>query len=182
MSDSIMRIVWLIIAGIASLGGVIAAIGFIIYSLKKGGQEVVSSAGQLSTFWKEQSDGFKQMLVAKEDAWQKLTAEKDAKTQATINSLSKEVGELRGQLDAKASQAKEYLEILQNRNPEMKEFMTTMLGVAQVSQTFMLDNKTFQSKQGETMQQVLEFMQHINQHLVQEAGKDIKVEATVSKV
>lgn len=78
--------------------------------------DVVSSANTIMEFWKNQAEQYKLISDEKEKSY----SEK-------INNLIREVGELRGQLTAETAQKKEYLAILQNRDPETKKFMEIML-------------------------------------------------------
>lgn len=158
-----------IIGSIASIGILVGGAGYFLQAWRKGSKEekteVVSSADQLSSFWKEQVDGFKEVV---------------ATLQEKINTMTGEIGELRGQLNEKTKQAAEYKEILQGQNPEMKQFMETMLAVSEQSQKFMADNVGFQQTQSNVMTEIKDFMSQINANLSL-VNKDLKIEATVTK-
>lgn len=156
------EIIGLVSAAFTGLGVFAGGIGY-LWNLFRGG------ADNQTEFWKKQAEGYKEMMK-----------EKDAKTSDSINDLNRQVGELRGQLNEKTNQAKEYLDILQNRNPEMQKFMETLTAVAQQSQQFMKENVVFQKEQAGIMEEIRAFMSNINTHL-EATDKDLKIEATVSK-
>lgn len=102
------------------IGVFIGGIGYLLRSWKKEDRdektEVMSSSDTLTNFWKEQAEGYKVVM-----------AEKDKANDIKFTALTKEVGEIRGQLIEKEKQNTQYLEILQNRNPEMQKFMEFMI-------------------------------------------------------
>jgi|GEM_PF-6574254 len=104
---------------VIGLGVFAGGIGYLVSIFKKGtatikeqSENVVATSDQLTQFWKDQVEGFKQMVAAQ-----------DLKLQMLTNDLNK----MKGQMEEKEKQNKSYLEILQNRNPEMEQFMKTML-------------------------------------------------------
>jgi len=82
--------------------------------------EVVNSANTIMEFWKNQAEQYKLIID-----------EKDRTHNEKITDLTRQVGELRGQLNAETSQKKEYLAILQNRDPETKKFMEHMVNATE---------------------------------------------------
>lgn len=137
--DSLKETILLIIGIIASLGIFAGGLGFLLSRFSKGKkeerQDIVQSSEQLTQFWKDQADGFKEMLETK-------TTELNAK----INDLSREVGELRGQLNAE-KKANEKLEmIFQNRDPQTQEFMKLLTASAVKADEFRLNYEQDEKK------------------------------------
>lgn len=171
---NIFTIIGVVGGGLLTLAAVAALVGVAVSQYRKGSREektdVVSSAEKLTNFWKEQSEGYKIMME-----------EKDKRYQEQINELTKQVGELRGQLNEKVAQAERYEKIFQGRNPEQEAFMKTMLAVAQQSQTFM----EAQGKRDEmiqlSLQEIASFMKTINQHLEEDKKKEVKLEGVLTK-
>lgn len=168
-----IQIIEFALGAFAALGIFAFGAGYLVSQFGKGKKEekndIVSSADQLTQFWKEQAEGYKVMM-----------AEKDRSNDEKIQKLTREVGELRGQLTSTQEQNKKLEAIFQNRNPEMEAFMKTILAVADQSQKFMADNKIFQQDQHNVMVEIRDFMGHINEHL-ESVDKDLKIETTVSK-
>jgi len=169
----LIKITEFTLGGIASLGIFFFGAGFWYSQFGKGKREekddIVSSADKLTQFWKDQAEGYKAMM-----------AEKDRSNDDKIQKLTREVGELRGQLTEKTTSYEKLEKIFQNRNPEMESFMKTILAVAEQSQTFMANNTQFQSDQHNIMIEIRDFMGHINTHL-ESVDKDLKIEAKISK-
>ena len=123
MLDFFKEYVTPILLAIGSLGVLAGGIGVLIGSIKRGSraekEAIIQSARQSEQFWKDQAEGHAQ--VAKE---------KDRIYSEKFETLSSQLGQLRGQLDSEIRQKKEYLEILQNRDPAMKSFMELMVQAA----------------------------------------------------
>lgn len=141
------------ILGVLSAFGICAGgLGYLISSYKKGtraeNSEVVSSAENLTNFWKEQADGYKVMM-----------AEKDASWNDRFEKMSREMGELQGQLIAEKKQTERLEAIFKDRNPETEQFMKDTTSA---------------------MSQIMKFMEAINKHM-EEEKKELHIEATVSK-
>lgn len=160
-------------AGFAALGVFFFGAGFWYSQFGKGKREekddIVSSADKLTQFWKDQAEGYKTMMVAK-----------DKTNDDKIQQLTREVGELRGQLTEKTAAYEKIEKIFQGKDDSTQAFMRTMLGVAEQSQTFMADNVKFQNDQHNIMVEIRDFMGNINTHL-KDANKDLKIEAKISK-
>lgn len=137
----ILKITAIIVGGLSALAGVL---GYLVISYKKSGREkiesVVNSSDQLTGFWRDQVEGFKEMVATQNEK---------------IRTLTGEVGELRGQLNEKTKQAEEYKLIFQGQNPEMKQFMQTMLDVAKQSQAYMTEDKKFKEDQHNALMAIL---------------------------
>ncbi len=144
-------------AGIGILSG---GIGYLISTFRKGSAEqksdVISSSEQLSSFWKEQADGYKLMM-----------AEKDRVYTDKLEKLTVEVGQIRGQLIEKEKQSAIYLEILQNRDPETKKFMELMIQAVK--------------DQAESHSGIMKTLSEVHTMASMQHERDFKVTATVSK-
>lgn len=104
-------------------GLICSGLGYVAAQFFKGkkdaSEQAVSSAQTLLDFWKDQAEGYKAMMEAKDKA-----------SNEKFESLMREIGELNGKLKAAEDQNKRFEEIFQNRNPELdntlKEILTFM--------------------------------------------------------
>lgn len=169
----IRDIIELIVTVVGSFGLVAFGYGYWKYKTREGKDgakhDILASAEQLTQFWKEQAEGYKLMMQEKEE-----------KMQTQIHELTKQVGELRGQLNEKTTQYEKLERIFQSRDPEQVEFRKTMLLVAEQSQKFMADTYQGQKDTHGIMVEIKEFMQHINDRL-EAIDQDIDIKATVSR-
>ncbi len=105
---------------IITVGTIFGAIGYGIASFFKGrksaSEDAVKSAQELMAFWKEQADGYRDAMAAK-----------DKENHAKFENLMREIGELKGQLFAAQEQNKRFEEIFQNRNPELDKTLKEIL-------------------------------------------------------
>lgn len=159
-------IIEFVLGTILSLGVLTGGIGYLVSQYKKGGklqeEEVVSSADKLTQFWKDQADGYKEMMETK-----------DKTNSEQINSLSTQVGELRGQLTAALNQNEELKKIFQGRSPEMEQFMKSMVQ----ANTDQMEN---QKKMTIALDKILGTVLESNK-LLKEEAKDLEIVATVTK-
>lgn len=159
----ILQIAGIIVGSLATLAGVV---GYVVISYKKSGKEriesVVNASDQLTSFWKDQVEGFKEMVATQNEK---------------IRTLTGEIGELRGQLNAEKKQNEELKKIFQGRDPEMQQFMKTLLGVAEQSQRYMEEDKKYKADQHEALMVILA---HLKPALPA-VGADVKFEGTIKK-
>lgn len=157
----------IIIGSLGSLGLLAGGMGYLISQFKSGSSEqkkdVLSSASEATNFWKEQADSFKAMAVQEKEA----AAIKDKDWNIKFTELSREVGEIKGQLFEKEKQAQQYLEILQNRDPEMKQFMQYMVQSVK--------------DQTESQQKIVEVLNDIHVMTKAEHDRDLSITSTISK-
>lgn len=134
--------------------------GYLLSKFKDGtkesqaeGRDIISSNEQIKQFFKDQNEDYK--TIIKEQG-------------SKIELLTREVGEIRGQLTAESKIKEQYLAILQNRDPETKQFMEIML--------------KFVETQTETNKNIVKALQGINDTNAAEHNKELKVEAHITKV
>lgn len=140
--------------GLFAFGG-----GYLISRVKGGSKQekaestdLISSSDQIKEFYKNQNDDLKEI---------------NRVLGVKVETLTREVGEIRGQLTAESKQKTEYLAILQNRDPETKKFMEMML--------------TFVDKQNETNLEISRILGEIHSMSKDEHDRDFKISATVTK-
>lgn len=154
------QIALFILGSIASLGIIAGGIGYLINTFRKGSKiersDILSSAEQLAKFWQEQAQGYKTMME-----------EKDAKYTEKINTLTREVGELKGQLNAETNQKKEYLAILQNRDPETKKFYEYVMKAIENQET--------------VNSEMIRVLKEIHTMTTEERNREMHVEGTIIK-
>ncbi len=103
------------ILGVLSSVGILAGgIGYLVGQFRRGTKQekaestdLIKSNDDIKQFYKEQNDDLKEI--------NKVLSQK-------IEVLTREVGEIRGQLTAETAQRKEYQLIFENRDPETKKF------------------------------------------------------------
>lgn len=156
-----------IIEIVGGLGVFGAGFGYLISQFKKGSneqkKEVISSADQLTTFWKEQAEGYKAMAQSEKEA----ATIKDKDWNDKFNALATEVGQIKGQLLEKEKQAAQYLEILQNRDPSTLEFQKLMVNAV--------------TEQSEVNKQIVMLLKDIYAMAKDEHDRDFKITTTVTK-
>ncbi len=117
-----------------------------------------------------QSDRRKDDVGEKKDAFGLLQEQVDSlaalcdkqKTQITI---------LQTQAEEREKKAKEYIEIFQNRNPEMVAFMTYMTSTAKTSESYMKDTGLLFTTLKSIMEKTSEALIQIEKHLNKEEKK-----------
>lgn len=114
-------------------------------------KEDLDTENSLTTYLQNQVKGYQKMV----DDMKKDIAE-----------MGKEISALRATIEEKDRANKQYLEILQNRNPELEQFMkeSSARGVEGLK----------------ILQGITGFMESINTHM-QQQNKDMTISATISK-
>ena len=120
MTDDYIKTIAIILGGISAFG---FAIGYFYVRIIQGKKSGIEDSSQITDFWKKRADDYKLMLDEKESAH--IQRVKDLSEQ--VNNLTREVGELRGQLNSEKKQNDKLEQIFQNRDPETKEFMLLMI-------------------------------------------------------
>lgn len=90
--------------------------GMFSQASKQQNTEVITSAETLTSFWKEQAEGYKVMMAEKDTAWN-----------SKFEVLTRELGVLQGQLAATESQRAQFEAILKDRNPETQKFQAEVI-------------------------------------------------------
>lgn len=156
MENQTLQLVLTIIGILGSIGLFAGGIGFLLSRFSKGRSEekidVISSADQLTSFWKEQVDGYKTVVA-------ELTEK--------IRVLTGEIGELRGQLQSEKKQTEMLERIFQNRDPETKKFMEHVMQSIK--------------DQAQVNGEIVRILKEIHNMSKAEHERDFKVEATVTK-
>lgn len=154
--ETLKNLGW-IVATVAVVAGSIAYVfDKVIHRRKSDKIEEITFADGAAKFWKDQAEGYKVMM-----------AEKDKSNDEKYIQLTKELAEIRGQLIEKEKQNKEYLAILQDRDPETKEFMKFMIQATK--------------NQTESHKEIVSILREIHTMSKAEHDRDFKVEATVTK-
>lgn len=143
-----------------SIGAILFSAGFAyekIFNGKKNAKaEEVTSADGLVKFWKERADEYKTAMETK-----------DRENTEKFSQMSREIGELRGQLNSETQQKKDYLAILQNRDPETKKFMEYMMKATQ-------DHDIAHTE-------MMRVLGEIHNFVKEEHDRDFKIDATIHK-
>lgn len=138
-----------ILGSLASIGVVAGGLGYLIGQFRNGGST-------LTAFYKEQAEGYKVMM-----------SEKDKSNDDKFQKMTAEIGEIRGQLIEKEKQNKEYLDIINNRDPGTQKFQE-LLTKACTDQT-------------EVNREVVKVLKEIHELALQEHERDFKITSTVTK-
>lgn len=148
-----------ILGSMICLGVFFGGAGYLVSKYKGGSSEekaesadLISSNDQIKQFYKDQNDDLKTINQALSDK---------------IEVLTREVGEIRGQLNAERKQKEEYYAILQNRDPETKKFMEYVIEAC--------------NTQAQVNKEVLEVLNKLHTLANDEQNRDLKVTATVTK-
>lgn len=161
MNNQLVQIVLVIMGSLASLGLLAGGVGYLYSQFVTGkgsrSKENIETENSLITFLKNQNEGF-----------EKIVKEQNVK----IVDLGKEMAAMKATNEEKDKTIEKYLSILQNRNPELEQFMQKMTVLGENSEAFMKGQIVI-------MGEIQTFMQAINTHM-ETANKDLKIEATVS--
>jgi hypothetical protein len=151
-----LNVLEIIISSIAGIGIFAGGLGYFISLFKSGSRKMMSDQNEYVVFYKTENQNLKDIIK-----------EKDASNDAKFQAMSKEIGEIRGQLIEKEKQNKAYLEILQNRDPDTLKFQELMTKAC-------ID-------QGSVNTEIVKILKDIHQMAVIEHERDIKVTSIVTK-
>ncbi len=159
METSALQIIYKIALGLGGLGVCAGGIGYFWGKINGGNKEakaestdLISDSEKIKNFYKEQNEELKVI--------NKTLGDK-------VEALTREVGEIRGQLNAETKQKADILAILQGRDPETKKFMEFMVQAVK--------------DQTESHQKIVDVLSEIHKMAKDEHERDFKVEATVTK-
>lgn len=157
--QSIGKILLIILSSLAGLGLFFFGGGYLISKFKNGSKEeeaesvdLIKSNDTIKAFYKEQNEDLK--TINKELG-------------AKVELLTREVGEIKGQLNAETKAKEEYLAILRGRDPETKKFMELLVQAVKDQQ--------------EANAGILETLAEIHRMVKADHEKEIHIDATVSK-
>lgn len=159
MNDTIKQALLWVLGSLGSLGVLLGGMGYLVSKWKGGTKEeeaeskdLISSNDQIKEFYKNQNEDLK-----------KIISEQNGK----IETLTREVGEVRGQLTAQSKQAAEYLAILQGKDDGTKKFMELMVQAVK--------------DQAENQKEMIRVLGEIHAMAQAEHDRDFKIESVVTK-
>lgn len=136
--------------------------------------EIATTSKTITDFWQDQAEKL-QVILDKERTINKQTIDEIKKELGLeITKLTREVGEVRGQLNSEQSSKKEYLAILQGRDPETKEFMKLMLDFAK-------DQRESNEKQTIINAETTRVLGDIHTMVKAEQDRELHVDTTITK-
>lgn len=160
--------------GLAGIGILLAGIGFAYAQFRAGASKAKDDLIQT----------LRDTAIAEKQKAERLAAEKVTiidSHQVQINELNKEIGILRGTLDATNLKVKEYTTLLQGRNPEQIEFMKVVLESVKASNSYMKDTtvilgeiKTFMEELNNKGMKTESFINKIEKATAEESGKPLR--------
>ncbi len=144
------------------VGTVATGIGYGTALIFKGrsmrSKEELDNENSLNTYLKNQIGGFKEIIEGQN---------------AKITELGNAMAAMKAVIEEKDKTIEKYLAILQNRNPELENFMQKMNTTLSTISQYMERNTML-------MGNTHELMKEVEKHMKQEGG-DLKIEATVTK-
>lgn len=150
----------IIFESLASLGLLAGGVGYLMSQFRSGSKrqnnEIVNSSTEIINFYKTENESLKAIML-----------EKDKSNDAKFQQLTSEIGEIRGQLIEKEKQNKQYLDILQNRDPDTQQFQELLIKSC--------------NDQGDINKQVVAILQEIHKFAIAEHERDFTITSTVTK-
>lgn len=158
--NQIYQIILTVIGSIASLGILSGGAGYLVNSFKKGEKkdkaDVINTSQEVINFWKSQAENFQTILSSKEKDWNQK-----------FSDMSKELGQIQGQLASEKAQTERLEKIFQNRNPEQETFMKAVM--------LSIEN------QGNVNVEIVKLLGDIHKLAVDEHNRETKVETVITK-
>lgn len=141
-----------------------AAYGISMFFIKKkaGVKNDLETENETTTWMMNQIETYKKII---KDYDERNTA-KDKENDKKFKELSEQIVAFKASIEEKDKTIQKYLDILQNRNPELTKFIE--------------ESRIRQESQLEIAKRTEEFMSKINMHM-QDQKKDLRIEATVTK-
>ncbi len=156
-----MQIVGFILGGIASIGILAGGIGYSIQLFmqgRKGDKKTdLETQNELTDYLKNQVEVYKGMA----NDYQVKYVESNKTHSKELAEMRTEISTFKAVINEKDQTIAKYLQILQNRNPDLED---TLKGIA------------------ETLSGINKFMQHIDTHLEKSTGDNMKISGTISKI
>jgi hypothetical protein len=166
MTNTTLQIILTFVGILGALGLFAGGIGFLWTKIRGGSKEaktestdLLTSNDQIKQFYKEQNDDLKEI--------NKVLGEK-------VDALTREVGEIRGQLIAEKTQNERLEKIFQNRDPETKQFMEFMMQAVK-------DQSQVAKDQSESHKEIVRVLGEIHTMSKMEHERDFSISATVTK-
>lgn len=159
-----------ILQTVETIGIIVMGLGYLYSQFFKGKndrtKEDIETENALVTYLTNQNKGFEKVVKEQDEKINSLGREMSA-MQATILEKDKT---MQAALLEKDKTIEKYLALIENRNPEMENFMVRLTKYADNADTFM-------SGQVGIMEEIKTFMQSINTHL----EKEFTVKSTITK-
>lgn len=162
---SILQIIQYALGTIASLGILSLAVGYLYAQFSRGkserGKSEIENENTLVVYLKNQIGGFKEIIE-----------NQDKK----IVELGKEIASFRAVIEEKDKTITKYLEILQNRNPALENFIDKVGKTADNAEAFMKENRENSKQVSDILLEIKKFMEGVNLHLEQ----DMEIKGTIT--
>lgn len=141
--------------GLSGLGVLIAGLGFAYAQFNSG-------AGKAKD---DLIETLKESVIAEQARAMRLTTEKATlinSHQSQINELNNKIGKLQGLYESSEQSKKEYLAILQGRDPAQQKFMELMVKAATQSDTMQLEASKYMAETTGILTEIRTFMRNLN--------------------
>lgn len=141
---------------IVGLGILAAALGYLFTQFFRGGSEALKSDTERINFFQKEAKDYKEMMASDRKEFT-----------AKIETLTRQVGELRGQLEGEKKLREQYEALIKDRNPETEKFREFMVKAVE--------------DQNNVNKEVVNVLKEIFIMTKAEHDKDFKVEITTTK-
>lgn len=144
-----------IFGGLAGIGALAAGIGFAYSQFRSGASKAKDDLIQT----------LRDTAIAEKVEKERLAAENTKITnlhQIQINSLNEKLGKLQGLYEASESSKKEYLAILQGRDPAQQKFMELLTNAAMANNKQILEGQKYMTETTKILVEIRTFMKNLN--------------------
>ena len=151
-----LELISLIVGVFTGLGVLIAGIGFSYAQFKSGGDKAKDDL----------IDTLKETAVVEREKAARLATEKVTLVdshQTQINQLTEKIGKLQGLYEASEQSKKEYLAILQGRDPAQQAFMELLTKAASDSQKITVQSQQYMQDTIKVLGEIRTFMEKLNE-------------------
>lgn len=152
-----LSIISVIVGIFVGLGTLIAGCGFAYAQFKSGGDKAKDDLIQTL-----RDTATAERIEKERLAGEKVTLVNSHQTQ--INALNERIGKLQGLYEASEANKKEYLAILQGRDPAQKAFMELLTKAAQQSNEVTLQSQKYMTDTIKVLHEIRTFMETLNRN------------------